>query len=149
MAAILIGIILLLLNGEKLEEWVPVVFFFLMFPFMITSFVVSIYRETYHVTIDNGKLTLRRPVLRTKKVIEINSIKGFSTSNIKFGARMGKSLFRSKSLVIYSQEFGPIELIRFNYWSFGKIESKLRELGLTYLGYEGYKTGLLFRKYYF
>jgi hypothetical protein len=138
--AILIGIIVLVLNGEKFEEWFPVVFFFPLFPFMMTSFLVSIYRETYYVTIDNGKLTLSRPVLGTKKIIEINSIKGFSTSEIKFGARMGKSLFRNDSLVIYSQEFGPIELIRFNYWSFDKIERKFRDLGLNYLGHEEYKT---------
>lgn len=120
-----------------------------MFPIFIVSFVKSIFIETYDLIFDEGKLILRRPLIGTNKTIDFGTIRGFSTSEIKFGTRWGSNLFKSKSVIIYTDTSGPVELVRYNYWSFDKLESKFRELGFIYLGHEDYRTGMFSRKYRF
>lgn len=148
-ATILTALIVFLFKGEKFDDVLILVFFFIMFPIFILSLVKSIIIETYDLLIEEEKLILRRPLIGTKKTIDTKTIKGFSTSEIKFGTRWGSSLFKSKSVVIYTDNFEPFELIRYNYLAFDGIENKFRELGLTYLGHEDYRTGIFSRKYSF
>jgi hypothetical protein len=148
-ATILTVLTVLIFKGEKFKDVFLLIFFVIMFPIFIVSFVKSIFIETYDLIFDEGKLILRRPLIGTEKIIDIGTIKGFSTSEIKFGARWRSNLFKSKSVILYTDKFGPVELARYNYWTFDKIENKVRELGLTYLGHEDYRTGMFSRKYSF
>ena len=81
--------------------------------------------------------------------MDFDAIKGYSKSEVKFGAHWGQSLARSRSIILYSKDYEPFEFISFNYWAFGDLEDKFRELELPFLGFEEYKTGFLFRKYTF
>ena len=151
-ATMLIVMMVSILSGRKFDQlfFVFFVFFiFSVFSVFIFSFVHSILRETYSITIEGESLTLHRPVIATTRFVDLRKIKGFSKSEIKYGSEWGMSLFKSQSIIIYTNEFGPMELISYNYWEFGEIENKFQELGLTYLGQEEYKTGLFFRKYEF
>ena len=148
-ATILIALIVFIVKGEKFDDVVILILFFILFPIFILSFLKSIFMETYDLLIEEEKLILSRPLIGTKKTIDINAIKGFSTSEIKYGTRWGSSLFKNKSIVVYTNEFGPVELISYNYGAFDKIENKLRDLGLTYLGFEKHRTGIISRKYSF
>jgi hypothetical protein len=121
--------------------------------FVVSYFLISLTRstfnETYDLVIDKEQLVLIRPILGTTKIIDIKTVRGFSTSEIKYGSRWGKSLFEGKSIVLYTHDHSPIEFIQYNYRQFETIEEKFREMGLTYFGYEKYQTGLLSRKYEF
>jgi hypothetical protein len=147
------SLILLSWKGElklkKKTDVIPLAFGFTMFPIFIISVLKNVANDTYDLAIEDNKLILSRPLIGAKKIIDVDMIKGFSSSEVKFGSHWGISLFRSKSIIIYTAEFGPIELICFNYWEFDKIENKLRELGLTYLGWEGYNRGMFTRKFKF
>ena len=154
MTTMLIVFIVLVFNGQlagrKFDDLFVVIFFFIMFPFFVISMATSILNQTYNLSIDDRHLTLCRPIIGTKRIVDISKIKGYSKSEIKFGlGNWGQSLFKSKSIVVYTSEFGPHELIRYNYWDFDKLEKKLQEIGIVFLGFEEYRTGLFFRKYSF
>jgi hypothetical protein len=123
------------------------IFFFLVFTFLSFSLIYSIIKETYSITIDNKSISRYRPLIMTGNTIEIDNIRGFSISYIKFGNFWGLSLFTCSSLIIYPIGSNPIEIIGFNYWRFKQIKDKLIALNIHYLGHEDYKTGLFFRKY--
>ena len=88
----------LVFHGKITKEWFYVVFAFMSFPIFLTSFIRSIHRETFHLKIKNGSVLLIRPIIGSQRKIDFESVRGFSTSEIKFGIYWGISIFKSKSI---------------------------------------------------
>ena len=123
--------------------------FFILMGFFSFSFIYSIIKETYNISISNNSFKLIRPFSLNEKTILKENIKGYSKSQIKYGIYIGNSLFNTNSIVVYFDNSKPFELVKYNYMNFKQIENQLKELNVPYLGFEEYQTGLFFRKYKF
>lgn len=144
-------IYLILTDSRIVDNYSQAVFiifiFFILIGFRVFSLIRSIIAETYNISLSQNEIRLIRPIRKKEKIFEKGEIKGYSKSNINYGNLNAVKWFRTDSIVIYYQNSKPFEIIKFNYRSFNKIESFLKENNIPFLGTEKYQTGFFFRKY--
>lgn len=152
---IIISVLILLIftnsrSSREGIEWIPVILAFVIGSFITIGFIRSILNETYSLDVGKDYLRIYRPIFDDGTIIQLSEIRGFSTCNVRYGIAWGSSVFMSKSIIVYTTEFAPMELISYNYFGFIKIEKKLKDLDIQYFGFERHKSkGLFGREYKF
>ena len=147
-----LSIIYLILTDSRIEDnykqAIFIIFiFFIFIGYGVFFLIRSIIIETYSISLSQNEIKLIGLFGQKEKIFEKKEIKGFSKSNIDYGNLNAVEWFRIDSIVIYSQNSKPFEIIKFNYCGFSKIESCLKENNIPFLGTEKYQTGIFFRKY--
>ena len=99
---------------------------------------------SFFIVNENG-IQIIQPLKLMKVDLKWNEIKGYSTSEFRYG----RDLYKSKSFVIYSKTKAPIEVIKLFNLKFDETLSSLKNYPIQKLGSEAYQTGIYKRKYKF
>ncbi len=125
------------------ENYWAVPFIYVIFGFLIFTFIRSVMLDTISLSTSGDRITISRLFGFKRIALKMTDMKGFSDSEIEIG-RMG---FKAKTVILYTQKNEAFELIKYNYKNFQEIRNFLTRF--NYLGEEPYETGLYFRKYKF
>lgn len=113
------------------------------FLLLIFSFLRSTLLDTISIRFQDNHIEISRFLGYKKQIIKFEDIQGFSDSEIE----LGRFPTKVSSVVLYTNDNQAFELIKYNYLNFSLIREKLA--CFSYLGFEPYHTGWVFRKYKF
>lgn len=145
----LIALSIFIIQGRSPENLLTMIFIFVIICVVVISLIKATVAETYHIQVDSKQIVLIRPFFESQKPVNLNRAKGYSISKVKYGWYLGMTLQQSRSLIVYTAEYGPVELVSYNYRSFDELESAIRKSGLVHLGHEAYKATWSGRRYQF
>lgn len=137
--------IYLFIIGEltRVPEDVILSFFLALFiPFFSWRFFISIREETWDILLTETEMIATRPFRFGSRSYQLSQLKGYSRSHVNWGTDGVVEFFESPSIVLYFKEAAPLELIRYNYFSWKKLVQAIEDKEVDFLGEEPWDTSM-------
>lgn len=135
-------------TGEK------VIRFFGSIVILCSSFLIiwnltkDIIKQRFNIKIENDNFYLLNVLTGEKKFISVNSIRGYSTTDILYDNNIIFKEGKVHCLIIYVENINPIEFPKFLFRNFNDFKHAFESVDISYLGHEEFSKSLLGKRNY-